>query len=81
MVLLTDQAREIATVLLKHNEAIDLVIPRGSRKLLEFIQSNTTIPTLLHLEGNCHVYIDDEADPAMAIKIAVDAKNPAFRYM
>ncbi len=72
---ITDQAREVTAALLKYNDAIDLVIPRGSRKLLEFVQANTTIPTLLHLEGNCHVYIDDEADPEMAIKIAVDAKT------
>ncbi len=75
VIAITDQAREMTAALLKHNEAIDLVIPRGSRKLLEFIQANTTIPTLLHLEGNCHVYIDNKADPDMAIRVAVDAKT------
>ncbi len=78
VIAITDQARDMTAALLKHSAAIDLVIPRGSRKLLEFVQSATTIPTLLHLEGNCHVYIDAAADPAMAIKIALDAKTQRY---
>jgi glutamate-5-semialdehyde dehydrogenase len=78
VIAITDQAREITQTLLRHGEAIDLVIPRGSRKLLEFVQAHTTIPTLLHLEGNCHVYIDTKAKPAMAIKLALDAKTQRY---
>ncbi|HEY5442170.1 MAG TPA: glutamate-5-semialdehyde dehydrogenase, partial [Candidatus Saccharimonadales bacterium] len=78
VIVITDQAREMTQKLLKHDDAIDLVIPRGSRKLLEFVQANTVIPTLLHLEGNCHIYIDAKADPAMAIKLSLDAKTQRF---
>jgi glutamate-5-semialdehyde dehydrogenase len=78
VIAITDQAREMTTALLKHDETIDLVIPRGSRKLLEFVQANTVIPALLHLEGNCHVYIDAKADQDMALKLAVDAKTQRF---
>lgn len=73
--VLTSQSRLVTKELLKHDEAIDLVIPRGSRQLLEFVQANTNIPTLLHLEGNCHVYIDAAANPKMALRVALDAKT------
>ena len=76
--VITSQGRELTQALLKHDEAIDLVIPRGSRQLLEFVQANTTIPALLHLEGNCHVYIDAAADLPMAVKLALDAKTQRF---
>jgi glutamate-5-semialdehyde dehydrogenase len=78
VIIITDQAREMTKALLKHDEAIDLVIPRGSRQLLEFVQAHTVIPALLHLEGNCHVYIDAEADRDMAIKLALDAKTQRY---
>lgn len=73
--VLTSNSRSLTAELLKRDETIDLVIPRGSRRLLEFIQKNSLIPTLLHLEGNCHVYIDKMADYDMAIKISIDAKT------
>lgn len=76
--VLTSQSREVTQELLKRDDAIDLVIPRGSRKLLEYIQASTNIPTLLHLEGNCHVYIDAAADKEMAIKLTVDAKTQRY---
>ncbi|MGZ4815864.1 MAG: glutamate-5-semialdehyde dehydrogenase [Terriglobales bacterium] len=67
--------REAVQQLLGLNDLIDLVIPRGSRHLVEYIQANTRIPVLGHAEGICHVYVDAAADPEMALTIMDDAKT------
>lgn len=54
---------------------IDLIIPRGSNKLVKFIQENTKIPVLGHASGICHIFIDKSADFDMAEKICIDAKT------
>ncbi len=56
------------------DDAIDLLMPRGSSAFVEYIQDNTSIPVLGHTEGICHVYVDDDADLEMAADIAFDAK-------
>lgn len=61
--------------LLKMDEYIDLVIPRGSGSLVKFIKDNTRIPVMGHAEGICHIYVDRDADPSKAMKIVVDAKT------
>jgi len=61
--------------LLDMPELIDMVIPRGSKQLVEFIQSHTRIPVLGHAEGICHVYVDAAADLQMALEIIDDAKT------
>lgn len=57
------------------DDAIDLVIPRGSNALVSYIKANTRIPVLGHADGVCHVYVDESADKDAACKIAVDAKT------
>jgi len=54
---------------------IDLIIPRGSNKLVKFIQENTKIPVLGHASGICHIFVDESADFDMAKKICIDAKT------
>jgi glutamate-5-semialdehyde dehydrogenase len=54
--------------------AIDLVIPRGGIDLVERVKRDARVPVLGHMQGNCHVYIDAAADPAMATAIAVNSK-------
>ncbi len=66
--------REAVSALLKLEEMIDLVIPRGSNALVQHVQRNTRIPVLGHADGVCHVYVDAAADEAMALKLVVDSK-------
>ena len=56
-------------------DLVDLVIPRGSKQLVQFVQANTRIPVLGHAEGICHIYVDDAADEALALAIIEDAKT------
>src|SRR5262245_7997145 len=66
--------REEIAALLKMDDLINLVIPRGSNEMVRTIQRNTKIPVLGHADGICHVYIDEFADPDKAARIAVDSK-------
>jgi glutamate-5-semialdehyde dehydrogenase len=66
--------RERAQELLALHDAIDLVIPRGSKALVEFVQANTRIPVLGHAEGICHIYVDRAADQKLALRVIADAK-------
>ncbi|XP_059302483.1 delta-1-pyrroline-5-carboxylate synthase isoform X2 [Lycium ferocissimum] len=68
-------SREEIPELLKHDDVIDLVIPRGSNKLVSQIKASTKIPVLGHADGICHVYVDKSADMDMAKRIVVDAKT------
>ena len=60
--------------LLEMDAYIDLIVPRGSNEFVRHIMENTDIPVLGHADGICHVYVDSEADLAMAGKIALDSK-------
>jgi glutamate-5-semialdehyde dehydrogenase len=66
--------REEIAELLKMDDLINLVIPRGSNEMVRAIQRSTKIPVLGHADGICHVYIDEFADPDKAARIAVDSK-------
>ncbi len=68
------EGREAVAELLELDALVDLVIPRGSGALVRSIQESTRIPVLGHAEGICHLYIDADADPAMAARLAVDGK-------
>jgi glutamate-5-semialdehyde dehydrogenase len=67
--------REAVQEMLALSDLVDLVIPRGSRQLVEFVQANTRIPVLGHAEGICHVYVDAAADFEMALAIVDDSKT------
>ena len=68
------EARADVDRLLEMDDAIDLVMPRGSSDFVGYIQDSTKIPVLGHTEGVCHVYVDNDADLEMATEIAYDAK-------
>ena len=60
--------------LLKMNELINLIIPRGGKSLIERVQKDSKIPVLSHLDGLCHTFIDKKADKQMSLEIALNAK-------
>ena len=62
-------------MLLKCDEYVNLIIPRGGNKLVKFIKENTNIPVLGHANGICHIFVDKSADINTASKIVVDAKT------
>ncbi len=64
---------EVAEMLAMDNE-IDLLIPRGSNEFVRYIMDNSRIPVMGHADGICHTYIHKNADPAMAVTVAVDSK-------
>lgn len=61
--------------ILRMDQEIDLLIPRGSNDFVRYIMDNTRIPVLGHADGICHLYIDAEADAAMALELALDSKT------
>lgn len=67
--------REQVAELLHLSDLVDLVIPRGSRALVEHIQANTRIPVLGHADGICHIFVDEHVDEEMALAIIEDAKT------
>ncbi len=69
------QQRAEVDELLKLDDVVDLVIPRGSYALVRHVQSHTRIPVLGHSEGVCHIYVDAAADFDMALRIIDDAKT------
>ena len=67
-------SREEFRELLKQDDLIDLVIPRGSNELVRSIKESTKIPVLGHAAGVCHTYVDEDVDVDMAVKVCYDAK-------
>jgi glutamate-5-semialdehyde dehydrogenase len=68
------ETRQHVAEMLKLDDYIDLVVPRGSNEFVRYIMNHTNIPVLGHAEGICHVYVDGAADIDMAVKITVDSK-------
>lgn len=67
--------RDDVAEMLKCDKYINLIIPRGGNSLVKFIKENTKIPVLGHADGICHIFIDENADLDMAIKVVTDAKT------
>ena len=61
--------------LLACHKSVDLLIPRGSNKFVQYIMNNTKIPVMGHADGICHTYLDKDADMEKAVRIIVDAKT------
>ena len=72
--LLNTTDRAAVGELLKLHDYVDVIVPRGGKGLIERISSESRIPVIKHLDGICHVYIDAQADPEMAIAIAFNSK-------
>lgn len=72
--VIKDTRREVTTQLMKLNEYIDVLIPRGSASLIRAVVENSTIPVIETGAGNCHIYVDYDADISMALDIIENAK-------
>lgn len=66
--------RSLVLEMLKLENLIDLIIPRGGEGLIRFVTENSRIPVLKHYKGVCHIFVDESADPEMAESICVNAK-------
>jgi glutamate-5-semialdehyde dehydrogenase len=73
--VLDDPDRSQLAELLRHDDLIDLVIPRGGEALIRHVAENSRIPVIRHYKGVCHLYIDRAADPAQAMALAIDGKT------
>lgn len=69
------ETRADVNEMLKMDECIDLIIPRGSNDFVRYIMNHSRIPVLGHADGICHLYVAEDADLDMAVKLAVDSKT------
>ena len=70
--------REAVGQLIAMPQFVDVIIPRGGKGLIERISRDAKVPVIKHLDGNCHVYVDDPCDIAMAVNIADNAKTQKY---
>ncbi|MDN5951292.1 MAG: glutamate-5-semialdehyde dehydrogenase, partial [Loigolactobacillus coryniformis] len=73
--LVTDTSHETAQALMRLNDYVDVLIPRGSGKFIKTVVQTATVPVIETGAGNCHIYVDDSADLAMARDIIINAKT------
>jgi len=72
--LLPDSSREGVAKLIKEDEYVDLIVPRGGEALIKYISANSTVPMVKHDKGLCHTYVHRDASPQKALNIAHNAK-------
>lgn len=70
--------REAVGQLIAMPQYVDVIIPRGGKSLIERISREAKVPVIKHLDGNCHVYVDDPCDMDMAVKVADNAKTSKY---
>ena len=76
--LVDSTERALVGALLKSEQYVDVIIPRGGKSLIERVSADSRVPVIKHLDGICHVYIDAAANTGMALKIAVNAKTHRY---
>ena len=72
--LIPDASREGVTKLIKMDKYVDLIVPRGGEGLIRYVSENASVPVVKHDKGQCHTYIDEDANVKNAIAIAINAK-------
>ena len=70
--------REAVGELLRLKDHVDVIIPRGGKSLIERVSNDSLIPVIKHLDGICHVYIDDDADTEKALKVTFNSKSQRY---
>lgn len=73
--LIDNTSREVSTAMMKLNDYIDVLIPRGGAGLIRSVVQNATVPVIQTGTGNCHVFVDETADLEMAVNIVINAKT------
>jgi glutamate-5-semialdehyde dehydrogenase len=76
--LIATAERAAVGELITMTEYVDIIVPRGGKELIERLSRESRIPMIKHLDGVCHVYVDDSADPEMAVRIADNAKTQRY---
>jgi glutamate-5-semialdehyde dehydrogenase len=76
LVQTTDRA--VVDQLIAMPQFVDVIIPRGGKGLIERISAGAKVPVIKHLDGNCHIYVDDPCDIDMAVKVADNAKTSKY---
>ena len=67
--------------LLSRDDAVDLLIPRGSNEFVRYIKEHSNIPVLGHADGICHLYVDEAADTGMAVRLDVRRQDAVPRRL
>ncbi|MDR1074922.1 MAG: glutamate-5-semialdehyde dehydrogenase [Xanthomonadaceae bacterium] len=75
LTLVVDLRRETMLELLQLNDIVDLAIPRGGEGLIRFVAEHARVPVIKHYKGVCHLYVDRDADPALALRLLIDGKT------
>ena len=75
IILITDTDRKYVNELMKLNEYVDVIIPRGGAGLIKNVVNNSTVPVIETGTGNCHIFVDESADLDMAVNIVYNAKT------
>ncbi len=70
--------RAAVGALIQMDRYVDVIVPRGGKSLIERITAEARVPVIKHLDGVCHVYVDDHADPDMAVAVAINAKTQRY---
>ena len=76
--VLTTTDRDAVGELISMPDYVDVIVPRGGKGLIERIAGEARVPVIKHLDGICHIYVDDHADSAMAVAICVNAKTQRY---
>ena len=76
--VIENTSRDLVSEIASADKYIDLIIPRGSKELLKFLRKYATIPMIKHLDGVCHVFVDDSADIKKSLDISVNSKTNRF---
>ncbi|MGN6234734.1 glutamate-5-semialdehyde dehydrogenase [Dyella sp.] len=75
LTIMDDLRREAMVELLQLNDIVDLAIPRGGEGLIRFVTEHARVPVIKHYKGVCHLYVDREADPDVALDLLLDGKT------
>jgi len=75
LTIMDDLRREAMVELLQLNDIVDLAIPRGGEGLIRFVAEHARVPVIKHYKGVCHLYVDRDADPDLALDLLIDGKT------